>query len=131
MLSLTEEGMFASGQAKEWPTLFLFDQYGSIRLLVEFGPIPEPVLTIYEKTDPNSADLGIYALDPTGSKEVVVQYAFSSTKREGAISWLPHNNVSSSCTGNAGRSAWYGSLAIPTLKSRQPCKPLISRESNS
>ena len=70
--------------------LSMFDQYGSLRLTVEFGPTPEPILTIYEKTDPNSADLGIYALDPTGSKEVVVKHVFSSTQREGAIAWLAH-----------------------------------------
>lgn len=89
VLTLTEKGMFAVGGPKEWPMLTLFDKYGRLQLTVEFGPEPEPVLTIFEKADSSSSDLGIYALDRTGSREVPVQQPFSDTNRERAIAWLP------------------------------------------
>jgi hypothetical protein len=85
-MTLSEEVEFAAGKPKEWPNLTLFDDYGRTLLTVEFGPGVNPSLHIFEKTDPNSADLGIYTLDSTSSKEIPVANPFSQT--EGAIKWL-------------------------------------------
>jgi hypothetical protein len=88
VLRLTEEGMFGAGKPKQWPMLSLFDDGGNLLMTVECGPGAHPVLTIYEKSGSRSADWGIYALDPTVSKEIPVQHPFSGSKREGTIAWL-------------------------------------------
>jgi hypothetical protein len=86
VMTLSEEGEFAAGKPKEWPNIKLFDEQGRTVVTVEFGPSVNPSLHIYEKTDANSADVGIYTLDPTGSKEIPVVNPFSQT--EGAVTWL-------------------------------------------
>ncbi len=87
--ALSEPGYFPGGdQAKQWPNLWLFDSRGKMRIMVELGPEPEPILTIFEETDPKKAELGIYVLDPQTGQETAKTSVFS--RKEGAIPWLKH-----------------------------------------
>jgi hypothetical protein len=86
--SLSRPGPFDSEAAPQWPTLQLFDRHGAMRVQVELGPEPSPVLTIFERAS-SSADLGIYVLDPQTGEEVPKQKLFAG--REGAIPWLKHS----------------------------------------
>jgi hypothetical protein len=47
----------------------LFDSRGKMRVMVELGPETEPLLTVYENTDRQATDIGIYTLDPQSEKE--------------------------------------------------------------
>jgi hypothetical protein len=88
-LTVTEAGLFSSGP-KQWPTVIAFDRQGVARLQIDLGPKPEPVLTIYEKTDPDdSKQLGINYLDPVTGKETPKVHWLVGD--EGAIPWLKHD----------------------------------------
>jgi hypothetical protein len=86
---LSAQDYFAdSNEPREWPTALLFDSQGKTRVMVELGPEPEPLLTIYENTDPQSTDIGVYTLHPQTGQEIPKQNLFSRT--EGRIPWLHH-----------------------------------------
>lgn len=86
---LSAPGYFSdSNEPRQWPTALLFDSRGKMRVMVELGPEPEPLLTIYENAESNKPDLGVYVLDPQTGKEIPKQHVLSRT--EGSIPWLRH-----------------------------------------
>lgn len=86
IFAITEAG-FATGQAKEWPTLLLFDNHGTLRVTVALGPAQEPSVSISEKADVGKSDLGSYALDPQTGKEISVP---PFDQKAAMIPWLSH-----------------------------------------
>jgi hypothetical protein len=87
--ALSEPGYFPNAnESKQWPNIWLFDSRGKLRVMIELGPEPEPLLTIYENTDTNKPDPGVYVLDPQTGQEIRKQNLFS--RKEGAIPWLQH-----------------------------------------
>ena len=64
------------------------DSRGKMRIMVELGPEPEPLLTVYENTGPQTTDIRVYTLDPQTGQEIPKRHPFS--RAEGAIPWLRH-----------------------------------------
>lgn len=87
--ALSASGYFPNAnEQKEWPTVLLFDSRGKMRVMVELGPETEPLLTLYENTDSDKPDIGVYVLDPQTGREIPKQHLFS--RAEGMIPWLRH-----------------------------------------
>jgi hypothetical protein len=86
VLHIGELGEWKRGNSKEWPSLALFDRYGKLRFSVEAGENADPILTVFEETKSDSADLGIYTLDATNGQEIPVKHLFNNS--EGRIPWL-------------------------------------------
>lgn len=90
LMALTVTRPDFSEEPKQWPTLVLFDRHGAARIQVDLGPGTDPVLTIYEKCDPDSEKPEICRLDPTTGKEIPKVHLFPNDA-EGAIPWLRHD----------------------------------------
>jgi hypothetical protein len=71
---------------KSRPSLNLFGAYGQLKLAVDAAENGDPVLTVFEETKSDSADIGLYTLDATNGQEIPVKPPFNSSA--GRIPWL-------------------------------------------
>lgn len=76
---------------KSRPSLNLFGAYGQLKFAVDAAENGDPVLTVFEETKSDSADIGLYTLDATNGQEIPVKPPFNGSA--GRIPWLlplPH-----------------------------------------
>ncbi len=89
--ALLRIGAFKLDSEKSRPSLNLFGAYGQLKFAVDAAENGDPVVTVFEETKSDIADIGIYTLDATNGQEIPVKPPFNNS--EGRIPWLlplPH-----------------------------------------
>ena len=75
------------GNEKSWPSLNLFGAFGKLKFAVDAAENGDPLLTVFEESKSDSADLGVYTLDPANGQEIPVKHPLFDNS-EGRIQWL-------------------------------------------